>query len=96
MHLEALELPVQEALQNLLLLKACLGAMRVRLELKYSDTQPRWPAGDPRGGQWMPEEGGEGALSRSNKAMLQRLKTVSARLQTERPSTGSAGYRRTS
>jgi len=34
--------------------------MRVRLELKYSDTQPRWPAGDPRGGQWRPKEGGEG------------------------------------
>jgi len=34
--------------------------MRVRLELKYSDTQPRWPAGDPRGGQWRPKEGGGG------------------------------------
>jgi len=58
MHLEALELPVQEALPDLLLLKACLAAMRVRLELKCSDTQPRWPAGDPRGGQWRPKEGG--------------------------------------
>ncbi|MCA3627748.1 MAG: hypothetical protein IOC49_10955 [Methylobacterium sp.] len=36
------------------------AAMRVRLELKYSDTQPRWPAGDPRGGQWRPKEGGDG------------------------------------
>jgi hypothetical protein len=35
---------------DLLLLKTRLAAMRVRLELKYSDTQPRWPAGDPRGG----------------------------------------------
>ena len=60
MHLEALELPVQEALQNLLLLKACLAAMRVRLELKFSENQPRWPAGDPRGGQWWPKEGGGG------------------------------------
>jgi hypothetical protein len=50
--------------EDLLLLKACLAAMRVRLELKYSDTQPRWPAGDPRGGQWMPEEGGEGGDAR--------------------------------
>ena len=46
--------------EDLLLLKACLAAMRVRLELKYSDTQPRWPAGDPRGGQWRPKEGGDG------------------------------------
>jgi hypothetical protein len=46
--------------EDLLLLKACLAAMRVRLELKYSENQPRWPAGDPRGGQWMPKEGGEG------------------------------------
>ena len=60
MRLEALELPVHEALEDLLLLKACLAAMRVRLELKYSDTQPRWPAGDPRGGQWRPKEGGDG------------------------------------
>jgi hypothetical protein len=45
--------------EDLLLLKTCLAAMRVRLELKYSDTQPRWPAGDPRGGQWMPIENGE-------------------------------------
>ena len=43
---------------DLLLLQACLGAMRVRLELKYSENQPRWPAGDPRGGQWRPKEGG--------------------------------------
>ena len=44
--------------EDLLLLKACLAAMRVRLELKYSENQPRWPAGDPRGGQWRPKEGG--------------------------------------
>jgi hypothetical protein len=44
--------------EDLLLLKTYLAAMRVRLELKYSENQPRWPAGDPRGGQWMPKEGG--------------------------------------
>ncbi len=49
---------VEQVRQDLLLLKACLAAMRVRLELKYSDMQPRWPAGDPRGGQWRPLEGG--------------------------------------
>jgi hypothetical protein len=51
---------VETVRQDLLLIKACLAAMRVRLELKYSDTQPRWPAGDPRGGQWRPKEGGDG------------------------------------
>jgi hypothetical protein len=51
---------VEAVRQDLLLIKACLAAMRVRLELKYSDTQPRWPAGDPRGGQWRPKEGGDG------------------------------------
>ncbi len=50
---------VEQVRQDVLLLKACLAAMRVRLELKYSDTQPRWPAGDPRGGRWRPKEGGE-------------------------------------
>ncbi|MCA3596641.1 MAG: hypothetical protein IOC64_00855 [Methylobacterium sp.] len=49
---------VETVRQDLLLIKACLAAMRVRLELKYSDTQARWPAGDPRGGQWRPKEGG--------------------------------------
>ncbi len=51
---------VETVRQDLLLIKACLAAMRVRLELKYSDTQARWPAGDPRGGQWRPKEGGDG------------------------------------
>ncbi len=51
---------VETVRQDLLLIKACLAAMRVRLELKYSDTQPRWPAGDPRGGRWRPiNTGGE-------------------------------------
>jgi hypothetical protein len=48
----------------LLLLKCGVTLLRFRnelkKELKYSDDQPRWSAGDPRGGQWRPKEGGEG------------------------------------
>ena len=29
-----------------------------RVELKYSDDQPRWPEGRPHGGQWKPKEAG--------------------------------------
>ena len=43
----------------LLIMKNGLTALQVACELKYSPDQPRWPAGYPRGGQWMPKEGGE-------------------------------------
>jgi hypothetical protein len=50
---------LSEIRSDLLALKACITAMRLIDEMKYSADQPRWPAGDPRGGQWMPAEGGE-------------------------------------
>lgn len=43
----------------LLLVKSGLALIRLRDELKYSESQPRWPGGDPRGGQWRPLEGAE-------------------------------------
>lgn len=46
--------------RDLLALKACVQALRLREELKYSPDQPRWPEGHPLGGQWRPKEGGEG------------------------------------
>jgi hypothetical protein len=49
-----------ELLDMLLLVKSGLALIRLRDELKYSEDQPRWPEGDPRGGQWRPKEGGEG------------------------------------
>jgi hypothetical protein len=52
-----------ELLDMLLLVKSGLALIRLRDELKYSESQPRWPEGDPRGGQWRPKEGGEGETS---------------------------------
>jgi hypothetical protein len=51
--------------EMLALLKCGVTLLRLRQdlkyhEMKYSDDQPRWPMGDPRGGQWRPLEGGEG------------------------------------
>lgn len=46
--------------RDLLALKACVQALRLREELKYSPDQPRWPEGHPLGGQWRPKEAGEG------------------------------------
>jgi hypothetical protein len=51
---------LSELRERLMLLKSAVTLLRLRNELKYSDDQPRWPAGDPRGGQWRPKEGGEG------------------------------------
>jgi hypothetical protein len=38
-------------------------ARRRALEGKYSPTQPRMPAGNPRGGQWTDRSGGQGAVA---------------------------------
>jgi hypothetical protein len=52
-----------ELRERLMLLKSAVTLLRLRNELKYSDDQPRWPAGDPRGGRWRPKEDGEGEAS---------------------------------
>jgi hypothetical protein len=53
-----LQAELSEIRSDLLALKACITAMRLIDEMKYSADQPRWPAGDPLCGQWRPGEGG--------------------------------------
>jgi hypothetical protein len=46
-------------------IKADLALLRLRLALRaYDPDQPRWPAGQPDGGQWRPGDGNSGPNNR--------------------------------
>jgi hypothetical protein len=56
------EIEALEALRDELMeIKAELARRRREDEAKYSPSQPRVPAGNPRGGQWTDRSGGQGA-----------------------------------
>ena len=48
---------------ELMQIKAELARRRLEDEAKYSPSQPRVPAGNPRGGQWTDRSGGQGTVA---------------------------------
>jgi hypothetical protein len=60
----AREIEALEALRDeLMQVKAELARRRLQDETKYSPSQPRVPAGNPRGGQWTDRSGGQGTVA---------------------------------
>ena len=65
----AFEAEIEAAYQRLAMLREEVASLRAELkrqreqEAKYSPSQPRVPAGNPRGGQWTDRSGGGGTVA---------------------------------